>query len=128
MCQVRARETNIGEPPFQRREVLNDVKTGESSAPWDKSCECLIIEQGGVRRTGGVNLARAPVRNVRPCEIDVKGNIRVVETYEDKSTKAVHRFGVVHSSDEGWETSSSEGAASSSVIYASTTQVGGACG
>ncbi len=123
MCQVRARETNIGEPPFQRREVLNDVKTGDSSALRDKSCECLIIGQDGVRRTGGVNLIRASVQNVRPCETDAKGNIRAVETCEDKSTEAVHRFGVVHSSDEGWETNSSEGTTSSGVTCASATQV-----
>ena len=128
MHQVGIRETNTGEPPFQRREVLNDVKTGESSALRDKPCGNLITEQGGVRRTGGVNLVRVPVRNVRPCGTDAKGNIRDVETYEDKSTKAVHRFGVAHSSDERWETSWSEGATSTSVIHASTTQVGGANG
>jgi len=128
MHQVRARETNTGEPPFQRREVLTDVKTGESSLYRDKPCECLIIEQGGVRRTGGVNLARASVRNVRPCEIDAKGNILAEETCEDKSTKAVHRFGVAHSSDDGWETNLNEGATSSGVSYASTMKIGGARG
>lgn len=128
MCQVRARETNTGEPPFQRREVLNDVKTGESSALRDKSCGCLITEQDGVRRTGGVNLVRALVRNVRPCGIGAKGNIRAVETDEGKSTKTIRRFGVAHSSDDGWETSPSEGTTSSSVTYASTAKVGGARG
>ena len=128
MCQVRTRETNTGEPPFQRREVLNDVKTVDSSALRDKSCDHLIIEQDGVRRTGGVNLVRALVRNVRPCETDVKGNIRAVETCEDKSTETVHRFGVAHSSGDGWETSSSEGATSSGVSCASTAKAGGARG
>lgn len=128
MHQVRARETNTGEPPFQRREVLNDVKTGESSALRDKLCGNLITERGGIRRTGGVNLVRASVRNVRPCENDAKGNIRAVETCKDKSTKAVHRFGVVHSSDEGCESSSSEGTTSSGVTCASTMKVGGARG
>lgn len=128
MHQVRARETNTGEPPFQRREVINDVKTGDSSLSRDEFCECLIIEQDGVRRTGGVTLVRASVRNVRPCESDVKGNIRDVETYKDKSTKAVHRFGVAHSSDKNWETSCSKGATSSGGTHASTTKVGGAYG
>ena len=75
-----------------------------------------------------MNLIRASVQNVRPCETDAKGNIRAVETCEDKSTKAVHRFGVVHSSDEGWETNLSKGTTSSGVTCASTTQVGGARG
>ena len=51
MHQVGIRETNTGEPPFQRREVLNDVKTGESSVLRDKPCGNLITEQGGVNRT-----------------------------------------------------------------------------
>ena len=43
---------------------------------------------GGVRRKGGVSLARASMRNVGTCHPDVKGEAQVGGPRKSKSTEA----------------------------------------
>jgi hypothetical protein len=128
MRQVWIKEMSQTKPSLKRREVANDVKTGSSPLSRDKSSGYLITELGGVRRADGMTLIRALIRNVRPCDLDVKGEAQDVDTFKSESTEAGRRFGAAHSSDEVRETEWSEGAASFRFLCVSTTTVGGAHG
>lgn len=61
------KETNASEPLLKRREVTNGVKTRNSSLIWDEFGGDLTSWPSGTRRTDGVTLIRALVRNVRGC-------------------------------------------------------------
>ena len=55
----------------------------------------------GVRRTGGVTLIQALMRNVGTCRPDAKGAARVGSPHKRQSTDAGHGDGAARSSDEG---------------------------
>jgi len=103
---------NENKPLMKRRDVLNDIKTRCSSPPWDKSGKCLIIDPDGVRRTGGMNLIRALVRNVGTYIEVLEGKVRAEELRRMKVLKLRSRGRVIRSSDEVWETKWSEGVTS----------------
>ena len=116
----------MNEPLMKRRDVKNDVKTGDSSLPRDKSRSYLITGLGGVRRTGGMNSSQGLVRNVGTCPLTSERKMQDIGYIKNESIEVIGRDGVSRSSDEALETWWSEGGTLHSQANGANCYTGGA--
>ena len=85
---------------MMRRKSKTDVKTGDRWHCQEEFGGRSVYRPSGIRRRGGVILIQALIWNAGTCRSNAKGEVRVENLYENKSTDVENRGGTVRSSDE----------------------------